>query len=221
MGRKTNTLITFLLALTCVTGAKKYADRSDRDPSTVWQPYNEEEDEGVFNSTVYGLEKGGDPVVPMVEEEMKTDFVTTTVVGGKGRRRQRVKRSLSSMYHDNEFHTAPPLSEAIDDASKVPVEDISLSTTPFPYPPPTPGGGAPLKGILRAPGPRAKSTKRVRFQRRPMVYFYNPRSAQPIQKCGGEDEACDGLVEEEQRCRKRPLKSTKWLRTGLRHLFYQ
>jgi hypothetical protein len=220
MGRKTNTLITFLLALTCVTGAKKYADRSDQDPSTVWQPY-EEDDESWFNSRVYEMEKGGaksggDTTDGPVLEEIKTDFVTTVnhLETRKGKRRQRIRRSLSSLYHDNEFHTVRP-----DAEDEIPVEDISMAVDPLPAPLTQ---TTPLKGILRPPGPRPKSNKKVHFQRRPVVYYYNPGGPHPVQKCG---DFTDGACElEEGRCstpRRPPLKSTKWLKTGLRHLFYQ
>lgn len=216
--------MTFLLALTCVTGAKKYADRSDQDPSTVWQPY-EEEDDGWFNSKVYEMEKGGpvgdDPVlegdfVTRVEtnvDDIKTDFVTT-MEAKKGKKRQRARRSLSSLYHDNEFHTVRPGS--VDD---IPVEDISVAIDPLP-PPLT--ADVPLKGILRGPGLHPRTTKKVRFQKKPMVYYYNPQGPNLVQKCG---DFGDGPCQEEEveRCtpRRPPLKSTKWLKTGLRHLFYQ
>lgn len=240
MGRKTKTIVAFFVALTCATrsNGKRYADRSDQDPSTYFPL-----DENIFASGIEELAKApADDVSQNVEERVDLledgqTFATASPfkseAGYTGYRRSAYKgdqvvkhkppsaRIPTIKYNASSRYTASFRMETLTQSEQErPV--YSESTNMF-VPAKVPATDAvPLKGILRKEPWPAKSalTKKVQIRKRVSVLFYDPKDGTlskrpigPIQKCGTFD---DGGGSGGGR-----FKSTRTLRQSLRHLFYQ
>jgi hypothetical protein len=203
MGRKTNALLGFLLALTCVSRGRPYADRSDTDPSTVFPSHFD--DDPVFASNWDG-----------VEEKKTAGKEKRNAKYSRHKRTEERRKSmrLSSIYNSDYHAVTYPTG---DESSGPPLEDVSL--TPPAAPNPTSlQTAAPLKGILRhGPPTGPRPAKKVRFNRRPVIYFYDPYRNDGLEKCGGDG---PGTCQPQYRFTG-PMKPTRYLKTGLRHLFYQ
>lgn len=245
MGQKTKTIVAFFVALTCVTrsNGKKYADRSDQDPSTYFPL-----DENIFMSGIEELAKAAAEEVVQVDEE-RAEFVEDggtfataspfkSETGYTGYRRsaykgdQAVKKKPPSVRVPTIKYDA---SARYTSSFRMDSQTESDQGTPF-YsentnifvPAKVPATDAvPLKGILRKePWPaKTANTKKVQIRKRVSVLFYDPKDGTvskrpigPIQKCGIFDDcgAIGGVNDGGGR-----FKSTRTLRQSLRHLFYQ
>lgn len=210
MGRETNTILAFLLGLTCLNRSegKRYADR---DPSTFFFPTIEEKtihtDGGMEDRSTQGRSMGF----------KKAAYNSESIYKKKVER----KRPEYIARYDAESIYVP------DDgwSGGEVVEDISEPIIAYD---PSPPGTQPIKGILRL-GPRPVNDgpkKKVTFMLKPKVVWYNPRDRRVrqdqeelmsgFQKCGGGE--CPDV---DTRPKLPPLKPTRMLKEQRRHLFYQ
>jgi hypothetical protein len=235
MGRKTNTIVAVLVALTCVTrsNGKRYADRSDQDLSTYFQPAKED---NIFVSGAGELAQMGGTGEADGTEFLADDQTSAAIsppksdIGYTGYRR--------AAYKGNQIiKKKPPLIKppsAKYDASSRYTTAFEMDTLSHFQPEPhfysenandfvpakiPPMDAQPLKGILRKePWPaKTAATKKVHFKKRVSVLFYDPRDGAVSRRPTGPIQKCADFGE----CSERRFKSTRTLRQGLRHLFYQ
>lgn len=250
MGRKTKTLLAIILALTCSASTRKYADRSDQDPSTLFQYPSSSEDptdsdshpNNPFQSTAAAGGEREDLASISGFRRAPYRNEVGKVRPGKLKRRLsglinfKAKYEESALFKtdDNEdSSTNMNTDDEEDDITSLPFIDNpdSSDTTEPPRPLPDAHEAAPLKGILRR-GPRrspeTSPTKRVAIKKRPKIILYDPNGpVMPVEKCGGEDTIADVDMgvrrreEERYRPRTRDMKPSNTIKQNLRHLFYQ